>query len=151
MKLRLTLALLLGLSIACGSDEAETVQTLEQDENTEATPPPPPPPPPPPENDTPDVEAGGDEGTDEGEGTDEVEEDKYESKSFTVTITAERRSQMRPNAETELTRISREAGYGEIRTVKLTAINCSDSGCTAQASGKASRKVEKEAAEDAEK
>ena len=81
----------------------------------------------------------------------EVEEDQYESKSFTVTINADRRSQMRPTAEAELTRAARAAGYGDIRTVKLTAINCSDSGCTARASGKASRKVEKEEAEEAEK
>ncbi|MFT5683330.1 MAG: colicin import membrane protein [Myxococcota bacterium] len=167
MKLRLTLALLLGLSLACGSDDAETPPTPPPAGNTETTtPPPPPPPPPPPENtNTPpdgtaegtavDAPEGAEEGVEEevvDETTEEeADEDQYESKSFTVSINADRRSQMRPNAEAELSRKSRAAGYGDIRTVKLTAISCSDAqGCSAQTSGKAYRKVEKEEEEGTE-
>ena len=155
MKLRLTLALLLGLSLACGSEEETTSSTDGTDETTETTPPPPPPPPTPEPNEksdnseddgsaedgsaedgsTEDGSASDGENVEEIEGTEpteeEADEEEYESKTFTVNFTTDARHEMRDTAQRRLNSASNAAGYGNVRKVKLSNVNCDDSGCSA--------------------
>lgn len=154
MTLRLTLAGLLVLALACGG--GESTPTPEGD----------PPPPPPPAADG----AGGDEGAEqplpekpegvgsltkdlvegadaeEGEGSEDIEWQTKEI-STTVKLPPAQRKELKKTGGKLLEAEAKKQGYDSVTKVKLGKPSCDGEWCTATVTGEARRAVKKEAAE----